>query len=92
MGVVDRPDRVLGPLMRAPLENALASGEGALTGPVARGDVGTVLVHRAALENDAVPLDVREAYRALSRATAQRALARGLLTEAQAAAILDALA
>ena len=89
---VDRPDRVLGPLMRASLENALASGEGALTGPVARGDVGTVLVHRAALEHDAVTVDVREAYLALSRATAQRALARGLLTEAQAAAILDALA
>ena len=89
---VERPDRVLGPLMRASLENALSSGEGALTGPVARGDVGTVAIHRDALAKDAVSPDVRDAYLSMARATAQRALARGLLTEAQAAAILDALA
>ncbi|MEE1621398.1 Rossmann-like and DUF2520 domain-containing protein [Zafaria sp. Z1313] len=88
---IERPDRVLGPLMRASLENALASGEGALTGPVARGDSGTVDVHRAALVRHGVPADVRAAYLSLARATAQRALARGLLTEAQAAAVLDAL-
>ena len=37
---VEAPERMLGPLLRATLENALASGESALTGPVARGDVG----------------------------------------------------
>lgn len=89
---MDRPDRVLGPLMRASLENALSAGEGALTGPVARGDVGTVAIHRAALERESVTADVREAYLAMARATAQRAVGRGLLTDAQAAAILDALA
>lgn len=89
---IDRPDRVLGPLMRASLENALSTGEGALTGPVARGDVGTVSIHRQALAQEEVPPDVREAYLAMARATAQRAVARGLLSDARAAAILDALA
>ncbi|APF40919.1 Rossmann-like and DUF2520 domain-containing protein [Neomicrococcus aestuarii] len=88
---VERPDRVLGPLMRASLENALSGGESALTGPVARGDVGTVEAHIAALATDGVTPDLRRAYRELARATAQRALVRGLLTEAQTSAILDAL-
>jgi predicted short-subunit dehydrogenase-like oxidoreductase (DUF2520 family) len=89
---VEHPDRVLGPLMRGSLDNALASGEGALTGPVARGDIGTVDAHRQALGTATVPADVREAYLAMGRATALRALARGLLSESQASAILDALA
>ncbi|WP_415856005.1 Rossmann-like and DUF2520 domain-containing protein, partial [Sinomonas sp. G460-2] len=46
---VEEPDRLLGPLLRASLDNALAAGESALTGPVARGDVGTVTAHVEAL-------------------------------------------
>ncbi|RLZ04029.1 oxidoreductase [Kocuria tytonicola] len=46
---VEHPDRVLGPLVRATVDNALASGESALTGPVARGDISTVAAHVAAL-------------------------------------------
>jgi predicted short-subunit dehydrogenase-like oxidoreductase (DUF2520 family) len=91
---VEQPDRLLGPLMRASLENALAAGEGVLTGPVARGDVGTVQAHRGALaahEADGGPADIRAAYQAMARATAMRALSRGLLNEAQAAAIIQAL-
>lgn len=88
---VEAPERVLGPLMRGSLENALASGEGALTGPVARGDTGTINAHRAALADGEVPSDIRDAYLAMGRATAQRALDRGLLSETQAATILDAL-
>ncbi|WP_309081683.1 DUF2520 domain-containing protein [Zhihengliuella sp.] len=86
---VERPDRVLAPLMRASLENALASGESALTGPVARGDTGTVAAHGEALraEDD----DVRLAYQAMARATALRAVDRGRLTRAQADGILDLL-
>ncbi|MFE2433030.1 DUF2520 domain-containing protein [Streptomyces sp. NPDC059373] len=34
--------RMLGPLLGAALDNALRSGDAALTGPVARGDAGTV--------------------------------------------------
>ena len=36
----EQPERVLGPLARATLDNALSAGESALTGPVARGDAG----------------------------------------------------
>ncbi|GAA3281397.1 hypothetical protein GCM10027060_14450 [Nesterenkonia halophila] len=88
---VERPDRVLGPLMQASLDNALSSGEGALTGPVARGDVGTVTEHIRLLEASELPEDVRTAYVSMARATAQRAAARGLLSEERAAAILRAL-
>lgn len=87
---VQHPDRMLGPLMKAALENALSSGEGALTGPVARGDAGTVSAHRAALEAHDAP-DVRQAYLGMARATALRALERGVLSAAQGAAILAAL-
>ena len=87
---VEQPARLLGPLMRASLENALASGEHALTGPVARGDTGTIEAHARALGQDAAP-DVAEAYRALSAATARRAVARGLLTPSQGERIIEVL-
>lgn len=81
---VEAPDRMLGPLLRATLENALASGESALTGPVARGDVGTVRAHAVALgEYDGgAGGDVLAAYVAMARATARRASKRGLLSAA----------
>ncbi|AUH50123.1 DUF2520 domain-containing protein [Chromobacterium sp. ATCC 53434] len=57
---------LLGGLMRQTLENALALGpRDALTGPIARGDVGTVERHLAAL-GDA---ELAAAYRALGRQT-----------------------
>lgn len=87
---VERPDRLLGPLMRASLENALAAGESALTGPVARGDSGTVGAHSNALAS--APQDIRRAYRELAGVTARRAVERGLLTEEQGRAIAEALA
>ncbi|MBT8160790.1 MULTISPECIES: Rossmann-like and DUF2520 domain-containing protein [Arthrobacter] len=90
---VEAPERMLGPLLRATLENALASGESALTGPVARGDVGTVAAHAEALnELDAgADGDVLAAYRAMAHATARRALNRGLLKGNQFSDITDAL-
>ncbi|OSM42120.1 Rossmann-like and DUF2520 domain-containing protein [Nesterenkonia sp. PF2B19] len=88
---VEAPDRVLGPLMQASLDNALASGEGALTGPIARGDVGTVARHVQLLSESELPADIRTAYVQMARATAQRALDRGLISSTQAAAILDVL-
>jgi predicted short-subunit dehydrogenase-like oxidoreductase (DUF2520 family) len=42
---VTEPGRMLGPLLGAALDNALRSGDGALTGPAARGDAGTVAAH-----------------------------------------------
>ncbi|MUK01157.1 DUF2520 domain-containing protein [Vibrio cholerae] len=88
---VEHPDRMLGPLMKASLENALSSGESALTGPVARGDAGTVRAHRAALDAHDSP-DTRQAYLGMARSTALRALQRGLLSPDQGDAILTALA
>ena len=42
---VEEPERMLAPLLGAALDNALRSGDAALTGPVARGDAGTVAAH-----------------------------------------------
>ncbi|MGB6245401.1 MAG: DUF2520 domain-containing protein [Gordonia sp. (in: high G+C Gram-positive bacteria)] len=63
--------RVLGPLVRASLENVLEMGPAALTGPVARDDAATVRRHLAALA--ALPdTELVDGYRALSaRAAAQ---------------------
>lgn len=64
-------ERVIGPLARASLENALQRGQSALTGPVARGDAAAVAGHLRALE-EADP-QLAQAYRANSWRTAQRA-------------------
>ncbi len=102
---IEPADRVLGPLLSAALDNALRAGDGALTGPVARGDAGTVAAHVAAIEaltrsTDALPaeddpgvsVDIAAAYRAMARATAERALASGRLSARDAEALLSALA
>lgn len=70
-------ERLLGPLLSAALDNALRHGDRALTGPVVRGDVGTVRKHLAVLADQAP--ETLPAYRALARRTADRALAAGLL-------------
>jgi predicted short-subunit dehydrogenase-like oxidoreductase (DUF2520 family) len=64
-------ERVIGPLARASLENALQRGQASLTGPVARGDAAAVTAHLRALE--AVDPQLAQAYRADSLRTAQRA-------------------
>ena len=87
---VESGDRVLAPLLSAALDNALRHGDGALTGPVARGDEGTVAAHLAALAAGGVP-GVAATYRALARATADRALAAGRLRTEDAADLLAAL-
>lgn len=68
-GVAD-PAAVLRPLLTAALDNALRDGDAALTGPVARGDAGTVAAHLDVLAADA-PHE-RPLYLALARATASR--------------------
>jgi predicted short-subunit dehydrogenase-like oxidoreductase (DUF2520 family) len=88
-GVQD-PQRLMAPLLQAALDNALRLGDGALTGPVARGDAGTVAAHLAQL-NQQTP-DIRPTYVALARATAERALASGRLTAADVEPLLDILA
>ena len=87
---VERPHRLLGPLVGAALDNSLRAGDAALTGPVARGDVGTVAEHLRQLER--LSPDIRSTYVALARATAERALASGRLRPAAAEPLLDILA
>jgi predicted short-subunit dehydrogenase-like oxidoreductase (DUF2520 family) len=85
----ENPDRMLGPLLGAALDNALRFGDAGLTGPVARGDEGTVAAHIEAIaahEPAALP-----AYRALARLTADRALAAGTLSASDAERLLDVL-
>lgn len=105
---VERPDRVLGPLLGAALDGALgsassaatgtaaaASGVGALTGPVVRGDAGTLRAHLRELTalagREPSAADLPPTYRALARSAAARALAGGRLTTTQAQDVLDAL-
>lgn len=65
------PERVLGPLVRAAVDNALERGQAALTGPVARGDAAAVARHLEALgETDP---QLAQAYRCNAHRTAQRA-------------------
>lgn len=87
---VEAPDRMLGPLLGAALDNALRSGDAALTGPVARGDAGTVAAH--VQELDAHAPQAVAGYLAMARATADRALAHGLLKPELAEDLLGVLA
>ena len=87
---VDNPGRMLGPLLGAALDNGLRLGVKGLTGPVARGDAGTVADHVAEL--DRVSPEARGAYVAMARLTADRALAAGLLKPDAAERLLDVLA
>ena len=84
-----QPERLLAPLLSAALDNALRHGDRGLTGPVARGDAGTVRAHLRALA-DTAPA-VLPSYRVLAGRTADRAVAAGLLSEGAADEVRAAL-
>jgi predicted short-subunit dehydrogenase-like oxidoreductase (DUF2520 family) len=86
---VDEPARVLTPLLTAALDNGLRRGDRGLTGPVSRGDVGTVADHLDTL-NDRAPASVA-AYVAMAQRTTERALASGQLKRHEGAPLLDLL-
>lgn len=91
---VDEPAAVLGPLLRATVDNALDRGQEALTGPVARGDSGTVEAHLVALDEHAGATgseELLQTYRFLSRQTAERALAAGMIDAEAGARLLGIL-
>lgn len=84
------PAGMLRPLLQAALDNALAYGDAALTGPVVRGDVATVAAHVDALADSPAP--TFDAYRSMARATAELAVEDGRLPRSRAqqiAATLD---
>ena len=79
------------PLVRETIDNIFALGTTrALTGPVARGDAGTVAAHIAELRQ--VSPQALGAYVAMARLTADRALAAGMLRPDAAETLLDVLA
>lgn len=86
---IGHSERLVAPLLSAALDNVLRHGDRALTGPVARGDIGTVRKHLEVL-GDRAP-DVAPAYRALAKRTAERSVAAGLLDTAAAKELTDLL-
>lgn len=78
----DDPAATLRPLLSAALDNALAYGDAALTGPIVRGDVNTVRAHLADIAAE-TPTALAS-YVAVARATADRAVADGRLLGIQA--------
>ena len=81
----DDPSAILRPLLGAALDNALAEGDAALTGPIVRGDVNTVRAHLA--EISATAPDTLPSYVALARATLDRVVTDGRVLPIRAAAI-----
>lgn len=88
------PSAVLRPLVQAAVDGVLTHDMAALTGPVARGDAGTVAKHVAELGatgQDVAP-DVAQAYRTLVALTCARAESAGVLAADGAARIRAILA
>jgi predicted short-subunit dehydrogenase-like oxidoreductase (DUF2520 family) len=82
---------IYGPLIEGTLGNARALGvQAALTGPIARGDIGTLEAHLAALRAHAP--DVLDLYRAVGEREVDLALARGTVSPEAATALRSALA
>ncbi|RSM66927.1 DUF2520 domain-containing protein [Amycolatopsis sp. WAC 01376] len=86
---IAQPERLVAPLLSAALDNVLRHGDRALTGPVARGDLGTVRKHLAVLAERGP--DVAPSYRALARRTLARGDAAGLLDASAAAELTELL-
>ncbi|QIG44793.1 DUF2520 domain-containing protein [Nocardioides anomalus] len=85
----DDPAGTLRPLLTAALDNALAHGDAALTGPIVRGDLGTVEAHLRDVEANAP--QTLASYVALARATLGRAVTDGRLVPLRAQRIREAL-
>jgi predicted short-subunit dehydrogenase-like oxidoreductase (DUF2520 family) len=83
------PSAVLRPLLEAALDNALTTGDEALTGPIVRGDVNTVRAHLA--EISATAPDTLPSYLALARDTLDRVVTDGRVLPIRGAAIRRAL-
>jgi predicted short-subunit dehydrogenase-like oxidoreductase (DUF2520 family) len=79
----EKATKALVPLLRGTLHNIETIGiPNCLTGPIARGDIGTISKHLDALKN-AAP-DLVSTYRELGRQTIPVALAKGKIDQSQA--------
>jgi predicted short-subunit dehydrogenase-like oxidoreductase (DUF2520 family) len=83
------PAATLRPLLSAALDNALAQGDAALTGPIVRGDVRTVQAHLQDIAENA-PATI-PSYVAMAKATADRAVLDGRLLPIRASRIVGLL-
>jgi len=83
------PAATLRPLLSAALDNALESGDAALTGPIVRGDVQTVQAHLDDIAQNA-PATI-PSYVAMAKATADRAVLDGRLLPIRAARLVRML-
>jgi len=83
------PAGTLRPLLTAALDNALLHGDAALTGPIVRGDLGTVRAHLEDITANAP--QTLPSYVALARATLDRAVTDGRVVPIRAARIRDLL-
>ncbi|MQA12207.1 MAG: DUF2520 domain-containing protein [Pseudonocardiaceae bacterium] len=86
---IENAERLLGPLLSAALDNVLRHGDRAMTGPVARGDVGTVRRHLDVIAETAP--EILSSYAELGKRTAARASAAGLLPSAAAEEVTSVL-
>lgn len=87
---VEEPARLISPLLCAALDNSLRQGDQALTGPVVRGDASSVAAHIEVIGQ--ISPEARNAYIAMARLTADRALDVGLLNPTDAEPLLEVLA
>jgi predicted short-subunit dehydrogenase-like oxidoreductase (DUF2520 family) len=83
------PAGTLRPLLTAALDNALDQGDAALTGPIVRGDLGTVRAHLQDITANAP--QTLPSYVALARASLDRAVTDGRVVPIRAARIRDLL-
>jgi predicted short-subunit dehydrogenase-like oxidoreductase (DUF2520 family) len=83
------PAATLRPLLSAALDNALTSGDAALTGPIVRGDVNTVRAHLISI-GETAPATI-PSYVAMAKATADRAVLDGRLMPIRAVKIVRLL-
>lgn len=85
----DNPADTLRPLLNAALDNALAHGDAALTGPIVRGDVETVRAHLVEITANAP--ETVASYLALALATLDRVVIDGRLLPIRAAKMKQVL-
>lgn len=83
---VAEPGALLAPLARAALENSLAHGHAALSGPVLRDDAGTIARHLQAISDHSPQL--LNPYRAMARATLDVVQQRGGPAQDELSAVL----
>ena len=83
------PAGTLRPLLTAALDNALDHGDAALTGPIVRGDVGTVAAHLDDIRTNAP--QTLASYVSMARATLDRAVSDGRLLPIRALKIKNLL-